>query len=127
MATLNTANLRVDYAKHLKRVKLITKKPISTSSKLDWVQEQVETFVDTDPSRFVEIVEDSSLYTKILINKGVDYGVISKVGNKYETVDGLPLCEADEIATFHNAVRYLDNAKNQEVRSVIEAKINNAE
>ena len=108
-------------------LKLLSRKPISETSTLLWLQEQVETRVDNDPQNFVELVQDSSLYTKILINKGVTAGVVLKRGDVYETADGLSLCEADEVATFRNAVRYLDNARNQEVRSLIEAKINNAE
>ena len=52
---------------------------------------------------------------------------ILKRSNKYSTVDGLSLCEADENPTFDNAVKYLDNDRNQEVRSLVEAKIKNAE
>lgn len=108
-------------------LKLITNKPISNGSKLDWIQGQVEEFIDNSPSKFVELMKDSSFTTKILINKGIEAGVIVKKSNKYSTVDGLSLCEADENPTFDNAVRYLDNNKNQEIRSLVEAKIKNAE
>jgi len=108
-------------------LKLITNKPISAGSKLDWIQGQVEEFIDNSPSKFVELMKDSSFATKILINKGIEAGVIVKKSNKYSTVDGLSLCEADENPTFDNAVRYLDNNKNQEIRSLVEAKIKNAE
>ena len=59
----------------------------------------------------------------MLINTGIDKGIIVKKGNKYSTIDGLNLCNSGEIATFDNAVTYLDNVKNQEVRSLITAKI----
>ena len=45
-------------------------------------------------------------------------------------VDGVPpgleLCEAGEVPTFDNAVRYLDELRNQEVRTIIEAKLEKA-
>ncbi len=85
---------------------------------------KVEEFIDTMPSQFVNVINDSSFYTKILINSGIDAGVIKKEGNKYSTIDGLELCNAGEIPTFDNAVNYLDSVKNQEVRNIIEAKIN---
>lgn len=108
-------------------LKLITNRPISNNSKLDWIQGQVEEYIDNSPSKFLDLVNDGSFHTKILINKGVELGVITKESNKYITADGLPLCEADEVATFNNAIKYLDSPKNQEVRSLVEAKINNAE
>lgn len=108
-------------------LKLLTNKPISRDSALDWIQGEVEQRIDTMPTSFLDIINDPAFDTKILIHKGIEYGVIARQGNKYSTVDGLDLCEADEIATFTNAVKYLDNPRNQEIRSLVEAKINNAE
>lgn len=108
-------------------LKLLTNKPISKQSSMDWIQGQIEEKIDTMPSAFLDIIQDSSFATKLLINKGIEYGVIIKSSNKYSTVDGLDLSEADEIPTLNNAVKYLDNPRNQEVRSLVEAKINNAE
>lgn len=108
-------------------LKLLTNKPISRGSKLDWIQGQVEEFIDNNAASFVNVVKDGSFNTKLLINKGVELGVINKESNKYITADGLSLCEADELATFSNAIKYLEAAKNDEVRTLIEAKINNAE
>lgn len=107
-------------------LKLLTNKPISRDSKLDWIQGQIEEIIDNSPSRFADLVKDSSLETKLLINTGVELGVINKESNKYITADGLPLGGVDEIPTFVNAVKYLDAPKNTEVRTLIEAKINNA-
>jgi hypothetical protein len=105
-------------------LKLLTNKPISKDSTLEWVQHKVEEFIDTMPSQFVNVINDKTFYTKILLNKGVETGVILKVGNKYKTLDGLDLCNSGEIATFDNAINYLDNPLNQEVRTIIETKIN---
>ena len=104
--------------------KLLTNKPISNDSSLSWLQGKVEEIIDTKPLSFVNVVNDKSFHTKMLITEGVDKGVIVKKSNKYSTVDGLDLCNPGEIATFDNAVVYLDNIRNQEVRDIIEAKIN---
>jgi hypothetical protein len=34
------------------------------------------------------------------------------------------LCENSQIATFENAVKYLENPKHQDVRDIVEAKLN---
>lgn len=104
-------------------LRLLSNRPVSSDSKLDWVQKQVDTYVDTESQAFVNVVNDSSFETKKLINEAVDVGYVVKRGNKYSTIDGLDLAEAGEIPTFNNAVRYLDNDRNQEVRSIMVAKI----
>lgn len=106
--------------------KLLTNKPISNDSSLKWLQTKVEEFIDSKPSAFLSVIMDKSFYTKMLINEGIDFGVIVKKSNKYTTIDGLDLCNSGELPTFDNAVTYLDNPKNQEVRTIIETKINKA-
>ena len=113
-----------DKDKLLSVLKLLTNKPISQEVKLNWLQHKVEEFIDNEASKFVNVMNDKTLYTKMLINTGIDKGVIIKKSNKYSTIDGLDLCNSGEIATFDNAVAYLDNVKHQDVRSLIEAKIN---
>jgi len=107
-------------------LKLLTNKPISSQSTLKWVQGLVEEYVDKTPSKFLSVIQDESFETRALINKGIETGIIKRNGNKYATVDGLDLCENGSVATIDNAVKYLDNPKHQDVRDLIEAKIDNA-
>ena len=111
-----------DKDKLLGVLKLLTNKPISKDSKLEWIQNKVEEFIDTMPSQFVNVINDKFFYTKLLINTAIDKGIIVKNNNKYSTIDGLELCNSGELPTFDNAVAYLDNPKNQEIRDLIEAK-----
>lgn len=113
-----------DRNKLLGVLKLLTNKPISKDSELTWLQHKIEEFIDTMPSQFVNVVNDKAFYTKMLVNTGVETGVIVKVGNKYKTLDGLELSNPGEIPTFDNAVNYLDNPLNQEIRTIVETKIN---
>lgn len=107
-------------------LKLLSNKPISSDSTLTWLQGKVEEYVDTEPSKFLAVVNDPMFQTKALINRGMDVGIIKKEGNKYSTIDGLDLAFQGQVASFSNAVAYLDDVKNQEVRALIEARINNA-
>ena len=107
-------------------LKLINNKKVSSVSELEWVQGKVEDYLDSNPKKFLDILGDPSFETKVLIGKGVDAGTILKKGNRYQTVDGLDLCENGGVASFDNAVKYLNDDKNQEVRALIEARIDNA-
>lgn len=105
-------------------LKLIDNSPISKDSKLTWVQGKVEEIVDTTPEIFVKLMKDESLSTKLLIHKGIEKKIVVRNGNKFSTVDGLELAENGQNPSFVNAVKYLDNPKHQEVRDLIEARIN---
>lgn len=107
-------------------LRLLTNQPISRASAIDWLQGKVQEHVDTNPNGFLNVIKDPSFDTKMIIHRGVETGVILKKGNKYETPDGLELCNAGETSTFANAVRFLNQDKNQEVRLLIEARIDNA-
>ncbi len=113
-----------DKDKLLSVLKLLTNQPISKNSKLDWIQGKVEDYVDTTPKAFVSILQDPTFDTKVLIVKGVEAKIIIRKGNKYSTVDGLDLCYDGQIASYSNAIAYLEDPKNQDVRTLIEAKIN---
>jgi hypothetical protein len=104
-------------------LKLQSSQPISEDSALNWIQGKVEEKLDENPQAFLDIVEDPSFDTKVLINRAVDAGYIVRRGNQYETVDGLELAEQGQVASFDNAVRYLDNPKYQEVRALVEARL----
>lgn len=103
---------------------ILTNKPISSDSSIKWLQLEVEKFLDKKPEAFINAIKDSSLETKILLNRAVESGYVKVKGNKYATEDGLDLCENSQIATFENAVKYLNNPKHQDVRDIIEAKLN---
>lgn len=103
---------------------ILTNKPISSDSSIKWLQLEVEKFLDKKPEAFINAIKDSSLETKILLNRAVESGYVKVKGNKYSTEDGLDLCENSQIATFENAVKYLNNPKHQDVRDIIEAKLN---
>lgn len=102
---------------------LLTNKPISEDSKLSWLQGQLEEFIDSKPEAFIELIKDKTVDTKLLIQEGINKKVIVKKGNKYSTADGLDLAENGQLASFDNAVTYLENPKHQDVRSLIEAKV----
>ena len=115
-----------DKEKLLGVLKLITNQPVSATSTMDWLQGTVQEHVDSNPANFVSILKDASFETRILIKRGIEVGVIKKKGNKHETIDGLDLCNPGQTSTFENTVKFLEQDKNQEVRLLLEARIDNA-
>jgi len=104
---------------------LMTGKKLSDNSTMKYINTEVETLVDTRTKDFLNLVEDPNFETKTLIALAENVGIILKKNGKYETVDGLSLCKQGEIASLTNAVNYLVDPKNHEVRDLIEARVKN--
>lgn len=104
---------------------LMTGKKLSDNSIMSFINTEVETLVDTRTKDFLALVEDPNFETKTLIALAENTGVILKKNGKYETVDGLTLAKQGEIASLPNAVKYLIDPKNHEVRDLIEARVKN--
>lgn len=104
-------------------VYLMTGKKLSENSTMKFINTEVETLVDTRTKDFLALVEDPNFETKTLIALAENVGIVLKKNGKYETVDGLTLAKQGEIASLVNAVKYLIDPKNHEVRDLIEARV----
>lgn len=121
-AFLAYVKLEDDKEQVLGLLRLLTNKPISQDSKLPWLQGQLQAIVDSNPAKFLSVIKDKSLDTKLLVENAVNKKVLIKKAHKYSTADGLELCRSGEIPTLDNVIRYLEDPLNSEIRAIIEAK-----
>lgn len=121
---------RFEDDKHTLRtiIELITGKPVSERSKIEFLQGSVNKLIQSDVKRFLLTAEDEYLPMKVLIKRAVQAGLISNRGNfYYNKKDNTPLCGDNQDPTLNTAARYLSLPRNQEVRFEIEAKLNEKE
>lgn len=104
-------------------LRLLENKPISENTSISVLQRKISEYVDNEPAKFLSVALDANFETKALLNDAVAKGIVNKTGNRYVTADGLELCEVGEVPLFTNAVTFLDAPKNQDIRSIIEAKL----
>jgi hypothetical protein len=104
---------------------LMSGKKVSENSTMKFINTEVETLVDTRTKDFLNLIEDPNFETKTLIALAESAGIVLKKNGKYETVDGLTLAKQGEIASLANAVKYLIDPKNHEVRDLIQARVEN--
>ena len=97
----------------------------SRGQNLEFLQVETAREIEKDPNLFVAITNDSLLATKVIIEEGVEFGVVVKRDSKYYTTDNQPLSEGDS-PTLDVAAAYLGNPLGQEMRLALEAKIKNA-
>ena len=105
-------------------IELIDGRPIAANSKIELLQGKINNLIQADSKLFLKIITDPLLSTKVLINKAIEAGVISKRGDQYYLISSnSPLCGNNEDPTLNVAARYLNLPKNQELKLSIEAKI----
>ena len=105
-------------------VELLEGKPVAKSTKIDFLKERINKLIQADAKIFLKTVTDPMLYTKVLIKKAIEAGVISNRGGMlYLKADGTPLCEDNEEPTLSIAAKYLNMPKHQELKFSLEAKL----
>lgn len=106
-------------------VELIEGRPLSSNTKLDAIKAKVNTLIQERTKEFLKTITDEYLSEIVLIKKALSSGVIAKRGDYYYLAsDNRPLCNNNENPVLSVAARYISLPKNQELRLLIEAKIN---
>lgn len=101
---------------------LLTNKRASKSTSIEWLKGEVGTIVAKNPKKFLDVVRDEDLQTKVLLEKAVTYSAVSKDGNAYRTQGG-DLMGSDKAS----AILFLKNPSNSDHRIVIEEQVRRAE
>lgn len=107
-------------------VETIDGRPISAKSDLDFIQAKAYDLIQANAKLFVQVADDPYLPTKVLIAECLETNLIRKRGDYlYLASDNSPLSGPTEDPTMTNASKFLSNAKNQEVKLMLEAKLKN--
>jgi len=103
-------------------LEILTGRPIGAMTKLDFLQAKTMDEIEKDPRRFLSVIKDELLPSKVLIRKAVEAGLIARRNDLYY-YEGTPMCEDGQDSTLTNAAKYLSNIKRQELKYSLEAKI----
>lgn len=103
-------------------LEILTGRPVSSMTKLDFLQAKTMDEIEKDARRFLSIIKDELLPTKVLIKKAVEAGLITRRNDLYY-YDGAPMCNDGEESTLTNAAKYLSSVKRQELKFSLEAKL----
>lgn len=105
-------------------IETIDGRPTSPSSKIEFLQSQINKLIQADSKLFLRTIKDTYLPFKVLIKQAIEAKIISKRGDYlYLSQDNSPLCENNEEPTFNIAAKYLSAPKRQELKFTIEAKV----
>lgn len=103
-------------------IMVATGKKVAKNAKLEFLQTEANRLLSNAPEAFLNAVRDKDLETKILIQDAITAKALRKQGIAYYTPGG------DLIGNnLAEAVEFLNNKKNQDLRLVIEKKVDDAE
>lgn len=104
---------------------LMDGRPVGGRISKEYLQTKMDEYIGKDPRRFLSILTDPLLQTKVLINRCFEAGIIGKKNDTYYLKkDGSPLCEMNEESTLNNAAKYISSPKRQELKFGLEAELN---
>lgn len=107
-------------------VETLSGRPVTRTTKIEWLQTQANNLIQADNKTFLNIVTDEMLPFKVLIKKATEAGALAYRGNQIYLRDGnTPLCEYGEEPTLSTAAKYLANPKHQDVLFALQAKVKN--
>lgn len=113
---------KADYLRLI--IETLDGRPVAESSKIEFLQTKINELIISNPKKFLKVVTDKMLPTKVLIKHGISAGIITRRGDYlYLRSDGKPLCEDNEEPTMTTAARYLNNPKHQSIKFAIEAEL----
>lgn len=106
-------------------VELLDGRDVAPNTSKDFLCTKIDTFIQSNPKRFLKIVKDETLPTKVLIRRSINAGNIFKRGDYlYLKSDGKPLCGNNEEPVLSVAVKFLNNPKNQAIKLGLEGLLN---
>ena len=103
-------------------VELLDGRNVAPNTSKEFLHTKIDTFIQSSPKRFLKVVKDETLPTKVLIRRSINAGNIIKRGDYLHLKsDGKPLCGDNEEPVLSVAVKFLNNPRNQAIKLGLEA------
>lgn len=105
---------------------LLDGRVISDDANIEFVQNELDKKIDEDAQKVYNIITDETLPIMVLLQRSVGKGLVMKNGDFYYYKDGktkVPMCKEGEDPIMKNAIKFLLNPKNQELKFALEAQI----
>lgn len=105
-------------------VELIDGRMVAPNTKREFLHTKIDSYIQSNAKTFLKTVQDENLPVKVLIRSSLNKGTIYKKGDYYYLRStGDPMCGPNEEPLLSNAVKFLNNPRNQEIKFSLEAAL----
>lgn len=95
-----------------------------TNTKTEFLRARAMSHIQQNPKKFLSVVTDPMLHTKMVIRRATELGKLTKRGDYYYLrSDGSPLCDSGENPTLAIAARYLNLPSHQDIKFILESEV----
>ena len=106
---------------------IIGKRP-AKNVKQEFLINEIDKQIEANINNFLDILEDPDYATRLLLAKAIQLkAVIKTMAGKYILPEGDELCKPTERASMPNAIKFLDDPANQDIRLQLEALVEKAQ
>lgn len=100
------------------------KTKVTLNTKRELLVELIDEIIEKDINGFLNIIRNKDNYEiTLLISNALEVGAITKEQRKYFLPGGDPMCAEGLTPTIDNAVLFLKNPKNQEIKLMLDARV----
>lgn len=117
-----------DFATLKTVLELLDGRVVSDDASIEFIQNEIDKKIDEDAAKVYSIISDEQLPVMILLKRSVGNGLVIKNGDFYyykQDKQKIPMCKEGEDPTIKNAIKFLLNPKNQELKFALEAQLKN--
>ena len=98
-------------------------RPLSSNTKLDILSTRCGDLIEANATKFYAIITDEFFETKVMMNRCVEEGYLSRRNGYYYTKEGEPLCGPNQNSSEDVAAKYLNLPKNQDLLFLLQEKL----
>lgn len=123
-------DLAGDYDTLKTLVESLDKRMLGNNTTLEFLQNKLDEFIDNNATEAYRVLTNPILPSMSFIRKCVGAGLIVKSGDFYYLKSGkskVPMCDDGRDPNIDNAVKFINNPKNQEIKFSLEAQLKNPE
>ena len=109
-------------------IEMLGKRPISPKTSTAFLAEKLDEYIDTDANEVYKVLTNPELASIVFVKRCVGAGLIIKTGDFYYLKSGrskVPMAEDGKDPDLTQAVRYINNPKNQETKFALESQLKN--
>lgn len=109
-------------------VEMLDKRPIAPKTSITFLANKLDEFIDTDAGEVYKVLTNPALKSIVMIKRCVGAGLIIKTGDFYYLKSGrakTPMAEDGKDPDLTQAVRFINNPKNQEIKFALESQLKN--